>query len=138
MKMIQENLTEGIREAVKEAAQDAVTETVKGAEEALHEAATKAVIEEKEGTLYLAPTGRLDTVASSELIEKLKEVETAGVDIDVDLAGVAYISSAGLRLLVSLQKKAAASGKTMVIRNPNAVVKEVFRVSGFNKTFTVL
>ena len=138
MKMIQENLTEGIREAVKEAAQDAVTETVKGAEEALHEAATKAVIEEKEGTLYLAPTGRLDTVASSELIEKLKEVETAGVDIDVDLAGVAYISSAGLRLLVSLQKKAAASGKTMVIRNPNAVGKEVFRVSGFNKTFTVL
>jgi len=138
MKMIQENLTEGIREAVKEAAQDAVTETVKGAEEALHEAATKAVIEEKEGTLYLAPTGRLDTVASSELIEKLKEVETAGVDIDVDLAGVAYISSAGLRLLVSLQKKAAASGKTMVIRNPNAVGKEVFRGSGFNKTFTVL
>lgn len=138
MKMIQENLTEGIRETVKEAAQDAVTETVKGAEEALHEAAPKAVIEEKEGTLYLAPVGRLDTVASSELIEKLSEVETAGVDIDVDLAGVAYISSAGLRLLVSLQKKAAASGKTMVIRNPNAVVKEVFRVSGFNKTFTVL
>ena len=138
MKMIQENLTDDVRETVKEAVKDAVNETAESVQEAALEAAPKAVIEEKEGTLYLAPTGRLDTVASSELIEKLKEVETAGVDIDVDLAGVAYISSAGLRLLVSLQKKAAASGKTMVIRNPNAVVKEVFRVSGFNKTFTVL
>ena len=90
------------------------------------------------GVLTVAPVGRLDTVTSGELKEKLEAHGTSGVDIEMDLTNVDYISSAGLRLLVALQKQAKAGGHTMVIKNINAVVKEVFRVSGFDKAFTVL
>ena len=98
----------------------------------------EAVIEKKDDTLMVAPNGRLDTVTSASLKEQIDEAGTDGVDIELDFTNVAYISSAGLRLLVSLQKKAKSDGRTMVINNTNAVVNEVFRVSGFNKTFTVL
>lgn len=86
----------------------------------------------------IAPVGRLDTVTSAELKELIAGHDISGRDIEFDFANVDYISSAGLRLLVSLQKQAKAEGRTMVIRNTNAVVNEVFRVSGFNKAFTVL
>ena len=96
------------------------------------------VIEKKEGILLCAPVGRLDTVNSAALKEQLDAAGTEDVDMELDFTNVAYISSAGLRLLVALQKQAKAGGHTMVIKNTNAVVNEVFRVSGFNKTFTVL
>ena len=89
-------------------------------------------------TLTMMIEGRIDTQTAPDLLKAVEDSIGNVSDLVLDFTNVSYISSAGLRLLVSLQKKAAASGKTMVIRNPNAVVKEVFRVSGFNKTFTVL
>ncbi len=86
----------------------------------------------------IAPVGRLDTVTSAELKELIAGYDISGRDIELDFANVEYISSAGLRLLVSLQKQAKAEGHKMVLRNTNAVVNEVFRISGFNKAFTVL
>lgn len=86
----------------------------------------------------IAPVGRLDTVTSAELKELIAGHDISGRDIEFDFANVDYISSAGLRLLVSLQKQAKAGGHGMVLRNTNAVVNEVLRVSGFNKAFTVL
>ena len=95
--------------------------------------------QKKDGNaLTLVLEGRLDTMTAPQLEAALQEALPGVEELTFDFEKLEYISSAGLRLLVSLQKKAAASGKTMVIRNPNAVVKEVFRVSGFNKTFTVL
>lgn len=96
------------------------------------------IIRSEDGVLYVAPAGRLDTVMSAELKEQIAAAEPAGKNIELDFSQVEYISSAGLRLLVALQKQAKAGGNTMVIRNINAVVKEVFRISGFNKSFTVL
>ena len=98
----------------------------------------EAVIEKTEDTLIVSPKGRLDTVSSAELTEQIKEVGADDVDIDMDFEEVEYISSAGLRLLVALQRQAKASEHTLVIRNVNKVVKEVFKISGFNKKFTVL
>ena len=120
---------------------DAYKEEVTEAVEAVAEAAAeepKTVIDRTEDHLLVAPVGRLDTVMSNELKEMLAAYDTSGVDIELDFANVDYISSAGLRLLVALQKTAKAGGHTMVIKNTNAVVNEVFRVSGFNKAFTVL
>ena len=98
----------------------------------------EAVIEKTEDTLIVSPKGRLDTVSSAELTEQIKEAGADDVDIDMDFEEVEYISSAGLRLLVALQRQAKASEHTLVIRNVNKVVKEVFKISGFNKKFTVL
>lgn len=98
----------------------------------------EAIIVKTEETLSVSPQGRLDTVNSAELAEQIKEAGTENVDIDIDFKQVEYISSAGLRLLVALQRQAKASGHSMVIRNVGTVVQEVFRISGFHKKFTVV
>ncbi|MBR4166015.1 MAG: anti-sigma factor antagonist [Lachnospiraceae bacterium] len=134
-----ENVFENIKN-VSENAAEKVENAVENVEKAVENAenAVENVVERNEGVLFCAPVGRLDTVSSAALKEQIDAIGTEDADIELDFANVAYISSAGLRLLVALQKQAKAGGHTMVIKNTNAVVNEVFRVSGFNKTFTVL
>ena len=55
----------------------------------------------------------------------------------LDFAKVAYISSAGLRVLLSTQKKMNAAEGTFVVRNINEIVKEVFEVTGFDEILTI-
>jgi len=98
----------------------------------------ETAIVREDNTVTIAPFGRLDTVTSAELKDKIAAFGVEGADLVLDFTNVDYISSAGLRLLVALQKQAKAAERTMVIRNTNAVVNEVFRVSGFNKAFTVV
>ena len=98
----------------------------------------ETVFTETDTLLTVSPAGRLDTVSSAKLKEELAAYSLQGRDMELDFTHVEYISSAGLRLLVALQKQVKADGHSMVIRNINAVVREVFRVSGFNKSFTVL
>ena len=98
----------------------------------------EAIIVKTDETLSVSPKGRLDTVTSAELAEHIKEAGADNVGIDMDFKEVEYISSAGLRLLVALQRQAKASGHSLVIRNVGTVVEEVFKISGFNKKFTVL
>ena len=82
--------------------------------------------------LTLAPVGRIDTVTSPELEAA---IVLDGVDeLVFDLEKVDYISSAGLRVLLSSQKKMA--GKTMVIAHVCPAVKEVFDITGFSDIFT--
>ena len=82
--------------------------------------------------LLLAPIGRVDTITSPELEAA---VVLDGVDeLVFDLAQVDYISSAGLRVLLSSQKKMA--GKSMKIANSKPAVKEVFDITGFSDIFT--
>ena len=82
--------------------------------------------------LTLAPIGRVDTITSPELEAA---VVLDGIDeLVFDLAQVDYISSAGLRVLLSSQKKMA--GKSMKIVNAKPGVKEVFDITGFSDIFT--
>ena len=82
--------------------------------------------------LTLAPIGRVDTITSPELEAA---VVLDGIDeLVFDLAQVDYISSAGLRVLLSAQKKMA--GKSMKIVNAKPAVKEVFDITGFSDIFT--
>ena len=82
--------------------------------------------------LTLAPVGRVDTITAPELE---KEIVLDGVESLVfDLVSVDYISSAGLRVLLSTQKKMAQ--KSMTIVNAKPAVKEVFDITGFSDIFT--
>ena len=82
--------------------------------------------------LTLAPVGRVDTITSPELEAAIM---LDGVEeLVFDLAQVDYISSAGLRVLLSAQKKMAA--KSMKITNAKPAVKEVFDITGFSDIFT--
>ena len=82
--------------------------------------------------LTLAPIGRVDTITSPELEAAL---QLDGVEVLVfDLSQVDYVSSAGLRVLLSAQKKMA--GKKMLIRGTRPAVMEVFDITGFSNIFT--
>ena len=87
----------------------------------------------KEGNkLTLAPIGRVDTITAPEL--EAAVVLDGVEELVFDLAQVDYISSAGLRVLLSAQKKMA--GKSMKIANSKPAVKEVFDITGFSDIFT--
>jgi len=83
------------------------------------------------GKLTLAPIGRIDTITAPELESavKLDGVE----ELLFDFAGIDYVSSAGLRVLLAAQKKMA--GRKMVIANVCPAVKEVFDITGFSDIF---
>ena len=97
-----------------------------------------ATIKKENGTLYIAVSGRLDTVTSAELKAKLEEEGFENIDIDFDFSGVEYISSAGLRLILLLHKQTTETSNKLVIRNINRVVAEIFKVAGFNKALNIV
>ena len=86
--------------------------------------------------LTLAPAGRLDTVTAPELDAVLSEALPGITALTFDLAKLEYISSAGLRSLLSAQKKMNLVGSMRVI-NANELVKEIFEVTGFTDILTL-
>lgn len=86
--------------------------------------------------LELALSGRLDTVTAPELEAEL-EASTEGVtELILDFADLDYISSAGLRVLLAAQKRMNKQG-SMIVRNVNADIKEVFEITGFCDILTI-
>lgn len=82
------------------------------------------------GKLMLSLEGRLDTGTAPKLEAELKSSLGGVTELVLDFAGLEYISSAGLRVLLSAQKVMNRQG-SMVIRNVNEVISEVFEVTGF-------
>jgi anti-sigma B factor antagonist len=84
-------------------------------------------------TTTLALQGRLDTVTSTQLANELSAVfEGEAVNIVFDFSELEYISSAGLRVLLTAQKKVNALGTEMKITGANETVKEIFDITGFS------
>ncbi len=84
-------------------------------------------------TTTLALQGRLDTVTSTQLANELSTIfEGEAVNLVFDFAELEYISSAGLRVLLSAQKKVNVLGTEMKIIGANETVKEVFNITGFS------
>lgn len=94
------------------------------------------VINHKE-YLEVLLTGRLDTTTSVELDSKMIETEIKEDLVVLDFTNLEYISSAGLRVLLSLKKTLEANGKKLEIHNINEIVKEVFNVTGFINVLTI-
>ena len=84
-----------------------------------------------EGTkLEIGLEGRLDTMTAPALEEEVKNSIEGVKELVFDLKELAYVSSAGLRVLLSAQKTMNKQG-SMVIRNANEEVMEIFEVTGF-------
>ena len=80
--------------------------------------------------------GRLDTITAPQLEAELGKVLPGVTDLKFDLEKLEYISSAGLRVLLSTQKTMNKQGK-MVVSNASAEVKEIFDVTGFSDILTI-
>lgn len=85
----------------------------------------------QDGTdLSMALVGRLDTTTAPDLEKEVKE-GLAGVEkLVFDLKELEYISSAGLRVLLSAQKTMNKQG-SMVVKNSSEDLMEIFEVTGF-------
>ena len=80
--------------------------------------------------------GRLDTTTAPELESAVKETLPGLTELVFDFAALAYISSAGLRVLLAAQKAMNAQGK-MTVKNVNDVIMEIFEVTGFSEILTI-
>ena len=80
--------------------------------------------------LTIALDGRLDTMTAPKLDEALKTALEDVNELTFDFEKLEYISSAGLRVLLSAQKKMQAKGGMKVL-HVNEIVMEIFDVTGF-------
>lgn len=87
-------------------------------------------------SLQLALEGRLDTMTSPKLDKALKPLINDITHLELDLAMLEYISSAGLRVLLAAQKQMNQQGD-MVVRNVSEDVMEVFEITGFTNILTI-
>ncbi|MBQ6559940.1 MAG: STAS domain-containing protein [Erysipelotrichaceae bacterium] len=90
----------------------------------------------EENKLTLAVKGRVDSVSAPELEAVLDESLEGVEELVFDFSDLEYISSAGLRVLLTSYKKMAEQG-TMKITNINDVIREIFEVTGFADIFTI-
>lgn len=91
----------------------------------------------KEGTsLTLVIEGRLDTTTAPQLESELRSSIDGIENLLLDFASLEYVSSAGLRVLLSAQKVMNRQG-TMVIKNVSEDVMDVFEVTGFVDILTI-
>ncbi len=86
--------------------------------------------------LEIALEGRLDTMTAPELEAELKGSLNNAETLTLNFEKLDYISSAGLRVLLSAHKAMAAKGG-MKVTNVNEIVREVFDVTGFADILTI-
>ncbi len=86
-----------------------------------------------QGCLNLKLSGRLETSTAPKL-QEVVEKELEGIDeLKLDMEGIEYVSSAGLRVLLTASKEMKAKGGNMIVSHVNDDVMEVFEITGFKE-----
>ena len=86
--------------------------------------------------MEIALSGRLDTTTAPDLEKTLKDSLDGITELTLDLKELDYISSAGLRVLLSAQKVMTGE-KSMKLVNVGESIMEVFEVTGFSEILTI-
>lgn len=89
---------------------------------------TKAVIE---------PTGKLTVQTSPDLSAIVEKLPADVCDIDIEMAGIDYVASAGLRVLVATDKLTVKRGGAMRLLHPCDSVIEVLEMTGLSEVFAI-
>lgn len=92
---------------------------------------------ENGSALNIALDGRLDTTTSPQLEDFLKSRLAGKTEVTFDFAGLKYISSAGLRILLGAQKIMSRQGQ-MTVCHVNDEIAEIFDITGFSDILTIL
>lgn len=96
----------------------------------------KVTIEEVDGKWIATLVGEMDTAAAVEVEESLRPLfQSDGKDVVIDCAGLEYIASSGLRILLSILKAAKAAGSRVVLRSVSNDIMDVFKLTGFVNIF---
>lgn len=86
--------------------------------------------------LEMGLSGRMDTTTAPQFETELKDSISGVTKLILNFENLEYISSAGLRVILSAQKIMNKQGE-MVIRNVNEVIAEVFEITGFLDILTI-
>lgn len=86
--------------------------------------------------MVIALKGRLDTLTAPQLEEELNLATEGASCLVFDFTELEYISSAGLRVLLSAQKTMNAKG-SMTVKNVSDEIREIFDVTGFSDILTI-
>ncbi len=89
------------------------------------------------GTVTVKVTERLDTTTAPELEEALKSCIDDADSLMIDFSELEYLSSAGLRILLSSQKAMNRKNGKMTLKNPNEIVSEILEVTGFSEFLNI-
>ncbi|MEO1220413.1 MAG: STAS domain-containing protein [Pseudomonadota bacterium] len=94
--------------------------------------------QEKGSALVLSPKGRVDETSADAFKDHLVDaVEGGPVTTVIDLSGIAYMSSRGLRGLTLAQRAANGNGTTIVLACPNDTMREILAISRYDMVFKV-
>ena len=94
------------------------------------------VIEKENGVTVLKIEGRLDTTTAPELEKTINGEGDALKNLVLDFGGVDYISSAGLRVILTAQKKMNIQG-SMELINVSEAVMDIFEMTGFAEILVI-
>ena len=97
----------------------------------------EVTIDRQDSKLTVKITGRLDTLSSPELEKKLGSALEGVTDVVMDLKDLEYISSAGLRVLISISKALGVKGEMRII-NVNDTVMDIFEVTGLDGILNIV
>ncbi len=76
----------------------------------------------------LAVTGEIDAHTAPMLAEAIDSAEQS--ELEIDLSGVEFVDSSGLRVLIDAHQRADADGRTLRLARPSAAVQRLFEISG--------
>jgi anti-anti-sigma factor len=92
----------------------------------------------RDGVAIVSPRGRIDTTTSGSVEDTIRHVVDSGArNLIVDLSGVEYISSAGLRVFLVLAKRMRDLRGKLVLSGMTEPVRQVFQLAGFMALFLV-
>ena len=87
-------------------------------------------------SLVIALEGRLDSLTAPELEKELEGALTGVRDLTLDFAGLEYVSSSGMRVLLAAQQAMIGQGE-MTLVHVNDTIMEIFDVTGFSEILTI-
>ena len=98
-----------------------------------------AVTIETRGTALVAvASGRIDSANASQFQEELSVVnDGSGSGVILDLGGLSYISSAGLRVILMVAKTLRSTNTNFVVCSPSDAIREIFEISGFSQIIPI-
>lgn len=94
-------------------------------------------ISQENGASIMKIVGRLDTMTSPDLERAVTPLIDLGATIIFDCEQMEYISSSGLRVVLSTHKNLAAVGGNFIVRNLNREVRSVFDITGFSRLLRI-
>ena len=95
-------------------------------------------VDDRDGTPVVTPTGRVDESTATDFTERLiAEAGGARGKLVLDLSGIAYMSSRGLRALTLAQREGTRAGSILVLARPNETMREILAISRYDMIFKV-